>query len=224
MLKKRTFRALMAYLNPVGPIGANVDMWAGDEIEYFPTKWATEKTHKFTIIEIFEKFFHSILITYAEDLYGRTDKHEPTYWVDFSVYPKKRKIVMTPKYYTYTESKDNRRFDWRQLREYYSLSKFMEDRNLEELVIDYAGFENNFDLTITYNNEKLNNQDTRFFAYDVRMMISEVLETDSWNEDAGGNGVLKLYNQDNNGYLYHVWVERNVTKGEPIILKEEDFE
>ena len=131
---------------------------------------------------------------------------------------------MTPKYYTYTESKDNRRFDWRQLREYYSLSKFMEDRNLEELVIDYAGFENNFDLTITYNNEKLNNQDTRFFAYDVRMMISEVLETDSWNEDAGGNGVLKLYNQNNYGYLYHVWVERNVTKGEPIILKEEDFE
>ena len=224
MLKKRTFRALMAYLNPVGPIGANVDMWAGDEIEYFPENWATEKTHKFTIIEIFEKFFHSILINYGKELYNRTDKHEPTYWVDFSVYPKKRKIVMTPKYYTYTESKDNRRFDWRQLREYYSLSKFMEDRNLEELVIDYAGFENNFDLTITYNNEKLNNQDTRFFAYDVRMMISEVLETDSWNEDAGGNGVLKLYNQNNYGYLYHVWVERNVTKGEPIILKEEDFE
>ena len=131
---------------------------------------------------------------------------------------------MTPKYFTYTESKDNKTFDWRQLREYYSLSKFMEDMNLEEIIIDYAGFENNFDLTITYNNKELNGQDTRFFQYDVRMMISEVLETDSWNEDAGGNGVLKLYNQNNYGYLYHVWVERNVTKGEPIILKEEDFE
>ncbi len=103
----------------------------------------------------------------------------------------------------------------------------MEDRdyeNVEEIIIDYNGYENDFDLTITYNNEEVNREDTRFFKYDVRMMISEVLETDSWNEDAGGNGVLKLYNQNNHGYLYHVWVERNVTKGEPIILKEEDFE
>jgi hypothetical protein len=132
--------------------------------------------------------------------------------------------MLIPKYFTYTESKDNRKFDWRQLRDYYSLSKFMEDMELEELIIDYSGHENNFDCTITYNNKELNRQDTRFFAYDVIMMISEVLETDSWDEDAGGNGVLKLYNQNNNGYLYHVWVERNTTKGEPIILKEENFE
>ena len=224
MLKKRTFRALMAYLNPIGPIGANVDMWAGDEIEYFPSKWATEKNNTFTIIEIFERFFKSIIITYAQDLFNRTDIHEPTYWVDFSVYPKKREIVMTPKYYTYTESKDNTRFDWRQLTNYYSLSKFMEDMNLEELIIDYGGFENNFDLTIKYNGEILNGQDTRFFAYDVRMMISDVLETDHWNEEAGGHGVMKLYDKDNAGYLYHSWVERNITKGEPIILKEEDFD
>lgn len=213
----------MAYLNPIGPIGTNIDMWV-DDIEYFPENWATERTHKFAPIEIFKKFFKSILINYGKELYNRTDKHEPAYWVDFSVYPKKREIVITPKYYTYTQSKDNRRFDWRQLRNYYSLSKFMEDMNLEELVIDYAGFENNFDLTITYNNEKLNSQDTLFFKYDVRMMISEILENDNWNDDAGGDGTLKLYDEDSNGYLYHTWVERNVTKGEPIILKEEDFE
>jgi hypothetical protein len=223
MLKKRTFRALMAYLNPIGPIGANIDMWVNN-IEYFPENWVTERTHRFTIIDIFKKFFHSILTNYGEELYNRTDKHEPAYWVDFNVYPKKREIVIIPKYFTYTESKDNRKFDWRQLRDYYSLSKFMEDMELEELIIDYSAHENNFDCTITYNNKELNRQDTRFFAYDVIMMISEVLETDSWDEDAGGNGVLKLYNQNNNGYLYHVWVERNTTKGEPIILKEENFE
>ena len=223
MLKKRTFRALMAYLNPIGPIGANIDMWVNN-IEYFPENWVTERTHRFTIIDIFKKFFHSILTNYGEELYNRTDKHEPAYWVDFNVYPKKREIVIIPKYFTYTESKDNRKFDWRQLRDYYSLSKFMEDMELEELIIDYSAHENNFDCTITYNNKELNRQDTRFFAYDVIMMISEVLETDSWDEDAGGNGVLKLYNQDSNGYLYHVWVERNTTKGEPIILKEENFE
>lgn len=213
----------MAYLNPIGPIGVNIDMWV-DDIEYFPENWGTERTHKFVPIDIFKKFFKSILINYGKELYNRTDKHEPTYWVDFSVYPKKREIVIIPKYYTYTESKDNRRFDWRQLRNYYSLSKFMEDMNLEELVIDYAGFENNFDLTITYNNEKLNSQDTRFFSYDIRMMINEILENDEWNDDAGGHGTLKLYDEDSNGYLYHTWVERNTTKGEPLILKEEDFE
>lgn len=226
LLKKRTFRALMAYLNPIGPIGANIDMWV-DDIEYFPENWATERTHKFAPIEIFRKFFHSILINYGKELYNRTDKHEPTYWVDFSVYPKKREIVITPKYYTYTESKDNRRFDWRQLRNYYSLSKFMEDRDYEkneEIIIDYSGFENNFDLRITYNNKEVNKEDTRFFAYDVRRMIDEILENDNWNDDAGGHGTLKLYDEDSNGYLYHTWVEKNTTKGEPLILKEEDFE
>jgi hypothetical protein len=213
----------MAYLNPIGSIGANIDMWIND-IEYFPENWVTERTHRFTIIDIFKKFFHSILTNYGEKLYNRTDKHEPIYWVDFSVYPKEREIVMTPKYFTYTESKDNKRFDWRELRNHYSLLKFMKDMKLKEIIIDYSGHENNFDCTITYNNKELNIQVPRIFTYDVRMMISEVLETDSWNEDAGGHGVLKLYNQNNHGYLHHVWVERNVTKGEPIILKEEDFE
>jgi hypothetical protein len=100
----------------------------------------------------------------------------------------------------------------------------MEDRNLEEIIIDYTGHENDFDLKITYNNKELNNEDTRFFKYDVRMMISEILEGDNWNEEGGGYGVMKLYNnKDSNGYLYHIWEERNVTKGEPIILTEEDF-
>jgi hypothetical protein len=223
MLKKRTFRALMAYLNPIGSIGANIDMWIND-IEYFPENWVTERTHRFTIIDIFKKFFHSILTNYGEELYNRTDKHEPAYWVDFSVYPKEREIVITPKYYTYSEEKDNRRFDWRELRNYYSLSKFMEDMELEELIIDYNGHQNNFDCTITYNNKELNGQDTRFFEYDVRMMISEILGSDGWNDEGGGHGVMKLYNKNSNGYLHHNHVYQDVTSGEPIILKEEDFE
>jgi hypothetical protein len=55
------------------------------------------------------------------------------------------------------------------------------------------------------------------------MMISEILENDDWNEDAGGHGVLKLYDEDNKGYLSHTWIEKNVVNGEPIILTEEDF-
>lgn len=221
--QNKIFRALMAYLNPVGAIGGVVDMW-GREIEYFPTSWTSNDTFRFKLFDLFEGFIRQIIEDNGKKLYDRTDKNDSSFWVDVTIDPTDRSIKLTPKYYTYTQSKDNRRFDWRELRNYYSLSKFMEDRDLEEIIIDYNGYENDFSLTITYNNKELNGQDTRFFEYDVRMMVSEVLETDSWNEEGGGFGTMKLYNQGSNGYLYHTWEERNVTKGEPIILTQEDFE
>ena len=222
MLKKRTFKALMAYLNPIGPIGANVDMY-GDEIEYFPHIWQSEKTFKFTLVEILEKFIQNILKTNGDKLYNRTNKKDSTYWVDVTINPRNREIVLIPKYYVYNESKTNKRFDWRETRNYYIISKWMEDRHTEEVIIDYTGHEGNFDLTITYNNKEMNGSENRYFSYDTRMMISEILETDSWDEETGGYGVLKLHDEDNKGYLSHTWVEKNVVNGEPIILKEEDF-
>ena len=214
----------MAYLNPVGPIGAVVDMW-GQEIEYFPGNWTSNDTLRFKLFDLFEGFIRQIVEDYGKRLYDRTDKNDGSFWVDVTIDPTDRSIKLQPKYIVYTQSKDNRRFDWRQLRNYYSLSKFMEDyENIEEIIIDYNGYENDFDLTITYNNEELNREDTRFFRYDVRMMISEVLETDSWNEEGGGFGVMKLYDENSNGYLYHTWEERNVAEGEPIILTQENFE
>ena len=212
----------MAYLNPVGPIGTNVDM-LGQEVEFFPINWTSNDTLRFKLFELFEGFIRQIVEDNGTRLYNRTDKNDSSFWVDLTIDPTDRSIKLMPKYYTYSEEKDNRRFDWRELRNYYSLSKFMEDMELEELIIDYNGHQNNFDCTITYNNKELNGQDTRFFKYDVRMMISEVLETDGWNEEGGGHGVMKLYNENSNGYLYHTWEERNVTSGEPIILTEEDF-
>ena len=220
--QNKIFRALMAYLNPVGPIGGVVDMW-GQEIEYFPDSWTSNNTLRFELLDLFEDFIRQIVEDNGKRLYDRTDKNDSSFWVDVTIDPTDRSIKLQPKYIVYTQSKDNRRFDWRQLRNYYSLSKFMEDIDLEEIIIDYNGYENDFSLTIIYNNEVLNGQDTRFFEYDVRMMISEVLETDSWNEEGGGFGTMKLYNEYSNGYLYHTWEERNVTKGEPIILTQEDF-
>jgi len=221
--KKQIFNALMAYLNPVGPIGANVDMFVND-IEYFPNIWASQNTHRFKMIELFNHFIRQIVEDNGTRLYNRTDKNDGSFWVDLTIDPTDRSIKLIPKYYTYSEEKDNRRFDWRELINYYSLSKFMEDMELEELIIDYNGQENDFSCTITYNNEELNGQDTRFFEYDVRMMISEVLGTDGWFDEGGGHGVIKLYNKDSNGYLYHNDVYQDVTSGEPIILTEKDFE
>lgn len=216
------FKGIMAYLNPVGPIGGVVDMW-GQEIEYFPNSWTSNNTLRFELLDLFEDFIRQIVEDNGKRLYDRTDKSDSSFWVDVTIDPTDRSIKLQPKYIVYTQSKDNRRFDWRQLRNYYSLSKFMEDIDLEEIIIDYNGYENDFSLTITYDNKELNGQDTRFFEYDVRMMISEVLENDSWNEEGGGFGTMKLYNEYSNGYLYHTWEERNVTEGEPIILTQEDF-
>lgn len=211
----------MAYLNPIGPIGANVDMWAGDEIEYFPTKWATEKTYKFTIIEIFEKFFQSILKKYGQELYENTDKQDSTYWVDFTVNPRKREIVLTPKYYIYKHTKDNYRFGWEELRYSLPLFEYMKDLSIDELTIDYNGMQNEFDgYKFTYNNKEHN---IKTFQQEIYFMISEVLETDDWNEGVGGFGTMKL-DSENNGYLYHNWAEQVTETGEPLILKEEDFE
>jgi len=221
-MNKKMFKGIMAYLNPVGPIGGVVDMW-GQEIEYFPDSWTSNNTLRFELLDLFEDFIRQIVEDNGKRLYDRTDKSDSSFWVDVTIDPTDRSIKLQPKYIVYTQSKDNRRFDWRQLRNYYSLSKFMEDIDLEEIIIDYNGYENDFSLTITYDNKELNGQDTRFFEYDVRMMISEVLENDSWNEEGGGFGTMKLYNEYSNGYLYHTWEERNVTKGEPIILTQEDF-
>jgi len=223
IFKKRIFKGLMAYLNPIGPIGANVDMWR-DGIEYFPSSWASQNTMKFEILQLFENFIRDLISFYGEELYNRTNKQEPVYWVDVTIDPRSREIMLTPKYYVYNESKTNERFDWRETRNYYIISKWMEDRNTEEVTIDYSGQDNGFDLTIKYNNKEMNGLENRYFSYDARMMISEILETDSWNEDAGGYGVLKLYDEDNKGYLSHTWVEKDVAKGEPIILTEKDFD
>jgi hypothetical protein len=223
ILKKRTFKALMAYLNPIGPIGANVDMWY-DDIEFFPSRWQSEKTSKFTLVEILEKFIRDIIRTNTDKLYNRTDKKDSTYWVDVTINPKNREIVLIPKYYVYKESKENKKFDWRELRNYYIISRFMENRNIEELTIEYNGHEGNFDLNLLYDNKEIySGTDNRYVSYETRMMISEILENDDWNEDAGGHGVLKLYDEDNKGYLSHTWIEKNVVNGEPIILTEEDF-
>ncbi len=129
----------MAYLNPVGPIGGVVDMW-GQEIEYFPGSWTSNDTLRFKLFDLFEGFIRQIVEDYGKKLYDRTDKNNGDFWVDVTIDPTDRSIKLQPKYIVYTQSKDNRRFDWRELRNYYSLSKFMEDRdyeNVEEIIIDY---------------------------------------------------------------------------------------
>jgi uncharacterized protein YrzB (UPF0473 family) len=221
-LNNKTFRALMAYLNPVGPIGANIDMW-GNEVEYYPSNWTSEDTMRFKMLDLFQDFIRNIISVYGDRLYNNTNKQDSVYWVDVTINPRKREIKLVPKYYTYSEEKDNRSFDWRELRHYYPLSKFMEDMEVDKLIIDYNGFENNFDATITYEGENMKKEDVRYFSDEIRNMIGEIFESDGWNDEGGGYGVMKLYDEDSNGYLHHNHIYKHITSGDSIILKEEDF-
>jgi hypothetical protein len=210
----------MAYLNPIGSIGKNVDMF-GDEIEYYPTFWTSHHTIRFSLIDIFDEFIHKIISYFGQKLYNNTDKKDGSFWVDVTINPKTREIVLTPKYYIYKHINDNHRFGWEELRYSQPLFEFMKDLSINELIIDYNGMQNEFDgYKITYNNKEHN---IKTFQQEIYFMISEVLETDGWNEGVGGFGTMKLYS-DNNGYLYHNWVEQVTEIGEPLILKEEDFE
>lgn len=222
ILNKRTFKALMAYLNPIGSIGGNVDMWVNG-VEYFPKVWTSNETFRFKLIEIFQKFLRTLILKFANELFERTDGKDSVYWVDTTINPNTREIILTPKYYTYSEIKDKRHFGWRELMESHSLSEFMEDMETNELVIDYDGHENGFNEVLTYMDKNNKERQVSFFNNTIFDMISEILENYNWNDEGGGHGTMKLYD-DNSGYLYHTWVEKKVTSGEPIILKEEDFD
>ena len=222
ILNKRTFKALMAYLNPIGSIGGNVDMW-GNEIEYFPTVWASNETFRFKLIEVFQKFLYELITKFGNELYEGTDGKDSVYWVDTTINPKTREIILTPKYYTYGEIKDKRHFGWRELTNSHQLSEFMEDMETNELIIDYDGHESGFDEVLTYKDKNNKEHQVSYFRYSIFEMISEILENDNWNGEGGGHGTMKLYD-DNSGYLYHTWIEKKATSGEPIILKEEDFD
>lgn len=222
ILNKRTFKALMAYLNPIGSIGGNVDMWVNG-VEFFPTVWTSDETFRFKLIDIFQKFLRTLILKFANELFERTDGKDSVYWVDTTINPKTREIILTPKYYTYNEIKDKRHFGWKELTNSHQLSEFMEDMETNELIIDYDGHEDGFNQVLTYK-DKIDREDqVSYFTYNIWDMISEILEDDNWNGEGGGHGTMKLYD-DNSGYLYHTWIEKKVTSGEPIILKEEDFD
>lgn len=222
ILNKRTFKALMAYLNPIGSIGGNVDMWVNG-VEFFPTVWTSNETFRFKLIDIFQKFLRTLILKFANELFERTDGKDSVYWVDTTINPNTREIILTPKYYTYSEIKDKRHFGWKELTNSHQLSEFMEDMETNELIIDYDGHEDGFNQVLTYK-DKIDREDqVSYFRYAIFEMISEILEDDNWNGEGGGHGTMKLYD-DNSGYLYHTWIEKKVTSGEPIILKEEDFD
>ena len=92
----------MAYLNPVGPIGAVVDMW-GREIEYFPNNWTSNDTLRFKLFDLFEDFIRQIVEDNGTRLYNRTDKTDSSFWVDLTIDPIDRSINLQPKYIVYTQ-------------------------------------------------------------------------------------------------------------------------
>jgi hypothetical protein len=100
-----TFKMLMMYLNPIGTVGTNVDMY-WDEIEYFADVFFTTTGEQIRPPRIFKQFLGKVLLSYGSLLYQNTNKQDNTFVCDIIIDPSDKKIVLTPKYWDYTRKRN----------------------------------------------------------------------------------------------------------------------
>ena len=100
-----TFKMLMMYLNPIGTVGTNVDMY-WDEIEYFDDVFFTTTGEQIRPPRIFKQFLGKVLLSYGSLLYQNTNKQDNTFVCDIIIDPSDKKIVLTPKYWDYTRKRN----------------------------------------------------------------------------------------------------------------------
>jgi hypothetical protein len=101
----KTFKMLMMYLNPIGTVGTNVDMY-WDEIEYFDDVFFTTTGEQIRPPRIFKQFLGKVLLSYGSLLYQNTNKQDNTFVCDIIIDPSDKKIVLTPKYWDYTRKRN----------------------------------------------------------------------------------------------------------------------
>lgn len=217
----KKFKALMAYLNPVGSVGINVDMFF-DEIEYFGSNWVTEDGKNLKMLDIFQDFIYKLINDLARDLYSRTNEDDSAFWVDITINPRKRKIKITPKFYQYIKEDEKFiNFNWRDYDGFGLIDEYIYDLDLDEIKIEYNGFDGNFDHSITHIKT---DKPLRFFRNEFNELISDVLNNEEWNDEGGGFGKMTLKNnEDNDGILTYTKVTKTIESGEPIIVDENYF-
>jgi hypothetical protein len=217
----KKFKALMAYLNPVGSVGINVDMFF-DEIEYFGSNWVTEDGKNLKMLDIFQDFIYKLINDLARDLYSRTNEEDSAFWVDITINPRERKIKITPKFYQYIKEDEKFiNFNWRDYDGFGLIDEYIDNLDLDEIKIEYNGFDGNFDHSITHIKT---DKPLRFFRNQFNELISDVLNNEEWNDEGGGFGKMTLKNnEDNDGILTYTKVTKTIESGEPIIVDENYF-
>jgi len=100
-----TFKMLMMYLNPIGVIGANIDMYLG-EIEYFDDVFFSTTGEQIRPPRIFKHFLEKVLLSYGNLLYQNTNKQDNLFFCDMTIDPSDKKIIFTPKFWDYSRKRN----------------------------------------------------------------------------------------------------------------------
>jgi len=220
---KNTFKALMAYLNPIGPIGVNIDMQA-DTIEYVPSAFWSEKGFKVPILDYFEDFIIKLIENHGREMIPETIGDWTTaWWCDVTIDPQKRQIILVAKYETEENKEKTAEF---QYTDNTSERLFNYIQRYDTLLIDFTYGQGDFivDDVSTLTNEsimKFRSYYEMFFGETsfhnwVLNLTKEVINLDSYDEP-GGSGTLVL-NRDGNNRIVLNQINLVTKKAKTIII------
>lgn len=102
----------MLYLNPIGPVGWNVDMFK-DDILNFDRRLVDTSGKLITPPRIFTDFLEKLIFENGFDLYQKTSKHDYEYVCDMTIDPLQKKITLKPKFWNYSRETEKRKFKGR---------------------------------------------------------------------------------------------------------------
>ena len=220
---KNTFKALMAYLNPIGPIGVGIDMHS-ETIEYVPSAFWSEKGFKVPILDYFEDFIIKLVEDHGSEMFTEEVKYwDNAWWCDVTIDPQKRQIILIAKYdarenkinrteFQYTDNTSERLFNY--------------IKSYDTLLIDFTYGYGDFivDEVSTSTNKSIMNVrsyyemffgETSFHNW-VLNLAKEVINLDSYDEP-GGSGTLVL-NRDGNNRIVLDQINLVTKKAKTIII------
>jgi hypothetical protein len=103
------FKMLMLYLNPIGPVGLNIDMFK-DDIENFDRSLVNTSGKLITPPRMFTDFLKKLVFENGFDLYQNTNKQDYVYVCDMTIDPLEKKITLKPKFWNYSRETEKKKF------------------------------------------------------------------------------------------------------------------
>ena len=221
-----TFKMLMMYLNPIGSVGTNVDMY-WDDIEYFDDVFFSTTGEQIKPPRMFKQFLEKVLLSYGNLLYQNTNGQDNTFVCDIIIDPSDKKIILTPKYWDYDRKrnkiplpKDSDHY-FRDVIEN-NIPKLRDGRPYS-LYIEFSGegmcFTVNDVLLYSENNTISVGFDRDNASNEIFTTMRDFVGPD---DDMEYDGSLK-YTHEGDSMLILNHTEKKFLSGESIIITKEDF-
>ena len=221
-----TFKMLMMYLNPIGSVGTNVDMY-WDDIEYFDDVFFSTTGEQIKPPRMFKQFLEKVLLSYGNLLYQNTNGQDNKFVCDIIIDPSDKKIILTPKYWDYDRKrnkiplpKDSDHY-FRDVIEN-NIPKLRDGRPYS-LYIEFSGegmgFTVNDVLLYSENNTISVGFDRDNASNEIFTTMRDFVGPD---DDMEYDGSLK-YTHEGDSMLILNHTEKKFLSGESIIITKEDF-